>query len=266
MKKLNRNVFRRNGLAMGIFVLLVLVGTAIGSTSAKYVKDAGPQQAVVRAKEFYFSSDLLKENGANYTLNPGTASISFVLRNHDDELRYSESPIEYTVSVSGDVAVSSPSGTLSNDDISITISNLVDGQSYIVTATGEAGYTKTLSATFIVRNQSEGVYKYLEMDPSGAFVLLTVWTENKSGEVTIRFPDGLIPDTTDEVLAVIRNYKNGQYVANTDGSGISDDAGILDVYSSHTYRFFQEDPFTDYSVEAFTVTVGGVAADPRTPE
>lgn len=266
MKKLNRNVFCRNGLVIGIFVLLVLVGTAIGSTSAKYVKDAGPQQAVVQAREFYFSSDMLKENGANYTLNPGTASISFVLRNHDDELRYSESSIGYTVSVSGGAAVSSASGTLANDDISITISNLVDGQSYTVTATGEAGYTKTLSATFTVKNQSEGVYKYLEMDPSGTFVLLTVWTENKSGAVTIRFPDGLIPDTTDEALAAIRNYKKGQYIANTDESGVSDSAGTLDVYSSHTYRFFLVEPFTNYPVKAFTVTVGGIVADPRTPE
>lgn len=244
--------------------LLVVIATTDGA-SAKYIKDIGNTNAVIRAKEFYFSSDLLKENGESYTLNPGTDSITFELRNHDDQLRYSENPVQYTVAVTGGATVSSASGSLEGNKISsstITVSDLVNGQAYTITVTGNAGYEKQLSATFTVRQPESGVYKYLESDPSGAFVLLTVWTKNSSGNVTISIPAGLIPDATDNALTGIQNYNAG---TKTYSAVTSQSVGTLGIYSSHTYRFFLETPFTQYSANSFSVTVGNTTATEKTP-
>lgn len=263
MAKLNKMVSRRNGLVIGILAaVLILLGTAFGDVSAKYVKDAGDQKAVVRAKEFYFSSNLLKENGASYSLNPGTKSITFELKNHDDSLRYSEEKITFTVD-SGNAKATYEPNELTGSKIStvtVTLSGLEDGQTYTVKAIGDGGYKKELYATFEVKTPGTNVYKHLAADPSGAFVLLTVWTENVTGAVTINFPAGLIPDATDGALTGIQNYKDGKYIANTSESGISNAAGTMGVYSSHTYRFFLEQNFTNYTIEDFTVIVGGTSA------
>ena len=267
MEKLNRFLFRRKYLVIGILAAALLIGV-VGGSSAKYVQDVGNYQGAVRAKEFYFSSDLLVENGTNYVLNPGTESITFELRNFDDALRHSEENVTFTVTASNGAVLSKAEGTLAGDANSsdtVTLSNLKDGQVYTVTATGKAGYEKILTATFEVKAPGTNAYKYLETDPSGAFVLLTVWTENLSGDVKICFPAGLIPDATDTALAGIHNYKDGNYLANTDESGISQSAGSLGVYSSHTYRFFLNTPYAFPTVDNFTVTVNGTTAEEKIP-
>lgn len=272
MKKQNIPYFRRKCLILLVLLASIFLISFVEGTSAKYVKDLGTNDTIIRAKEFYFSSDLLKEGGSNYTLNPGTKSITFELRNHDDQLRYSEDNLIYEVTVDNGATVkvlldTEPQqltgGKISNHRIQI--SGLQDGVTYTVTATGRAGYEKILSATFTVKKQNEGAYKYLQMDPSGAFVLLTVWTENVSGNVTISTTlTGLIPDATDDALAEIKNYNqdnDGTKYSAINGAS----AGFLDPYSSHTYRFFLETPFTQYQVKDITVTVGNTTAGEKTP-
>lgn len=271
MEKLNRFLFRRKYLVIGILAAALLIGV-VGGSSAKYVQDVGNYQGAVRAKEFYFSSDLLVENGTNYVLNPGTESITFELRNFDDALRFSEMDLTYSVTADNGAKITVTTGLVSNtltggkcSSRKITLSNLQDGVKYTVTAVGGAGYKKVLMATFEVKAPGTNAYQYLETDPSGAFVLLTVWTENLSGDVKIRFPAGLIPDATDTALAGIHNYKDGNYLANTDGSGISQSAGSLGDYSSHTYRFFLNTPYAFPTVDDFTVTVNGTTAEEKIP-
>jgi len=264
MEQMNKPSRKR--LIWVVLLALVLLIAGIGGVSAKYVKDFGGTDALVRAKEFYFSSDLLTENGAEYTLNPGTKEITFVLRNHDDQLRYSEDAVNYTVAVEGGGTVSPNNGSLSgneiNSTVTVTLSGLQDGESYTVTATGKAGYKKSLTATFSVAKPGENVYKHLDnSDLSGSYVLLTVWTENVSGEVTISFPAGLIPDATDPLLSDIQNYKDGKYQKAADGT-----AGDLEAYSSHTYRFFLEEPFAEFTADSFFVKVNGQEATKKIPE
>ena len=272
MEKLNKLFSRRKQLLIPALVVLILLISLIGGVSAKYVKDVGGTKALVRAKEFYFSSDLLAENGAHYDLNPGTTSVTFELRNHDDQLRFSEEPVEYKVTADNGATVSSTPDKLTaeNPNATITLSGLQDGKTYTVTAVGSAGYKKTLTATFTVKAQSEGVYKHLNVTPdaSGTHILLTVWTENTSGDVTIQFPAGLIPDATDPALAGILNCIDGTYRANTDESGISQAAGSLGSYSSHTYRFFLEELHSGskFSVEHFKVFIGGREATNSNPK
>ncbi|MBP3624736.1 MAG: hypothetical protein J6J05_02715, partial [Peptococcaceae bacterium] len=230
-------------------VLVAMMAYAGGTTYGRYVHQESSSGVVV-AKEFYFTSDYLTPEGANYTLNPGTTSITFQLRNYADALRSAEDVISYTVTATG--------GTLSNNSgeiakggcnrVDIELSGLVSGQTYTVTATGTAGYVETLSAVFTVAPIGTNVYKYLEQ--TNEYVLLTVWTENVGGTVKLSAPAGLIPDSTDETLDEIYNYSDGAY-KKIDGASI----GTLDTYSSHTYRFFKETVGTPYTVDNFTVTV-----------
>lgn len=265
MMKQNKFRFCRKHLIIpALFAVAVLIA-AIEGVSAKYMKEMEYDNTVVRAREFYFSSDLLTVGGETYSLNPGTKSITINLRNYDDALRFSEANIAYEVTVDEGATVLDAGEPKLEGGKSTTkqiqISNLKDGVTYTVTAIGRAGYEKTLSATFVVKSQSKAAYKYLEMDPSGAFVLLTVWTEDASGEVSISIPAGFIPDTTDSALAGMQNYNtDSKYQA---VSGYK--AGELGVYSSHTYRFFMEEPFAAYNKDQFVVTVGGAEATEKVP-
>ena len=259
-----RNIF----LACGL-LLVALISYAGGTTYGKYVhQESG--SGVVAAKEFYFTSDYLKpvnENAA-YTLNPGTTSITFQLRNYADALRSAEDDVVYTVSVDdGDqdsennATISSGSGTIKNNAcnyVPITLSNLKAEKTYTVTAIGTAGYQETLSATFTVAQAEAVVYKYVEQ--TNEYVLLTVWTENISGAVTLSAPAGLIPDSTDELLDEIYNYEDSTYKAISDAP-----IGTLAIYSSHTYRFFKEETSQNYTADSFTVKVGTTEAYPGTP-
>ncbi len=238
-------------------VLVAMMAYAGGTTYGRYVHQASSSGVVV-AKEFYFTSDYLTPEGANYTLNPGTTSITFQLRNYADALRSAEDDVVYTVSVDdGDqdsennATISFGSGTIKNNAcnyVPITLSNLKAEKTYTVTAIGTAGYQETLSATFTVAQAEAAVYKYLEQ--TNEYVLLTVWTENISGAVTLSAPAELIPDSTDELLDEIYNYEDSTYKAISNAP-----IGTLDIYSSHTYRFFKEDTSQNYTADNFSVTV-----------
>ncbi len=249
-------------------VLVAMMAYAGGTTYGRYVHQASSSGVVV-AKEFYFTSDYLTPEGANYTLNPGTTSITFDLRNYADELRSAEDDVVYTVSVDdGDqdsennATISFGSGTIENNAcnyVPITLSNLKTEKTYTVTAIGTAGYQETLSATFTVAQAEAAVYKYLEQ--TNEYVLLTVWTENISGVASVAFPEKLIPDNTDAVMNTVTNYSEGKY----SGATFEDGASFTMTYSSHTYRFFKETAGQSFSVNDFTVTVNGETAIIGTP-
>lgn len=267
----------------GIIALLLVAFLCVGGISAKYIHQ-NSERNLFAAKEFYFTSDLLKEEGASYVLNSNTTSFTFTLRNNADELRFSEDDIAYTVTVTGkdlengDVTPLINRGTdtptsnemenvkLAGDTVSvdtITVSNLVSGKTYEVTATGNAGYKTTLTATFTISDEGENIYKYLDTS-NEAYVVLTVWTENIIGTVNISFPEvpGLIPDNTDVILRGVQNYQAADatqnlsdgYLAITAENPIADAESFTEEYSSRTYRFFIDEA-SDFNVEKFNVVL-----------
>lgn len=252
-----RNIF----LACGL-LLVALISYAGGTTYGKYVhQESG--SGVVAAKEFYFTSDYLKPKSENaaYTLNSGTTSITFQLRNYADALSSAEDDIAYTVTTTGGT-LSEGSGEITKggcNGVGITLNGLVAGQSYTVTAKGTAGYEEILSATFTVAPAEAVVYKYLEQ--TNEYVLLTVWTENISGKAIVTFSNGLIPDNTDVAMVNVKNYAEGHYI----GATFDDEDSFSDTYSSHTYRFFKETWGETYTVNDFTIKVGTTEAIPGTP-
>ena len=238
----------------------VLLSAVIWGVAAKYTQESSGS-AVVRAREFYFTSDLLTESASTvYYLNPGTESVSFTLSRMEDSLRNAEGEtVSWTATTTGGT-LSASEGTLgeTNHTQTVTLSGLSDGGTYTVTAVGSAGYQKTLSATFKVQTSPTGFYKYLDnTDP--ACVLLTVWTENCSGDVTVTFPDGLIPDATDEDLSGVYNYSDGTYYGGTLTQAYNE-------YESRTYRFFKRNGSAVYAATNFIVKLNNTEATVKTPE
>ena len=196
--------------------------------------------------------------------------MTFELRNYADALRYAEEDISYAVYVkNGDKYINAENelvdageepplfanGTLKTgktNHATITLSGLTPG-TYEITATGDAGYQETLTATFKVSEAEAGVYKYVDAEDD-YYVLLTVWTENVAGEVSISCPGGLIPDNTDPAMKTAKT-----------GGTIADTTSFTSAYSSHTYRFFKQ-TVGDENFDAgdFTVKVNTTTAKEKT--
>ena len=111
MAKNNNNRQKSSSL---IQLLLVLSLSIIGAVSAKYIYSMQVEKAL-RAKEFYFKSNLLTETGKEYRINSDSAAVSFKLQNHIDDLRFSEDIVEYTVTVT-----TKDGGSIGNTSLSVT--------------------------------------------------------------------------------------------------------------------------------------------------
>lgn len=239
-------------------VLLLAVLLAIGVAFAKYA-DSKSEKIPVSSKAFYFESDYLTEDNHEYALNSGTTSVEFKLYNFENELRFSEVDCTYAVSVgTQDASFTSMTSTytLQQSELpqtqTVNLDGLKDGYSYAVTVTATGGgYTKTLYATFTV-GKTDGFY--MNLSDEGSYVVLTVWTENITGNVEISVPAGLIPDSTDSVFANVKNYNGGTYKS----FNFEDTSSFTSRYSSHSYRFFKT---SDYdSTSDFTVKMGNKTA------
>lgn len=254
MAFMNHKKRKRCGAFLLLPVLLLLTGCVEG-VSAKYIQQR-EQNVVARAKDFYFSSDLLTVDNATYEINSGSSEITFSLSNHIDELRYSELTVQYDVYVNDELLGSGVLDAANTDD-EFTL-QVEDGQTYEVRAVGRAGYEKEILAIFKVLQNSANFYKHLDTSNT-YYVLLTVWTEDIAGDVTVIFPADLIPDNTDPKLAGVVNYADGQYESGTTPPA------VLEAYSSQVYRFFKNDLSKSYNIEEFTVTMGGIEAIAGTP-
>lgn len=242
IKKGKAGIRKRPVIVAVIFVLIA----ALAVVFAKYVflqsdtKETG-------SSEMYFTSDFLSKSGSSYTLTPGTDSVTIELRNYVDDLRWSEKDIQYSYTVtkqwSGE-SVKSGSGTISRSadhgsSSSVTIDGLGTG-TYEVTATATAPFTETLKGTFTIPAESSGI-DYSVSDSEGSpYALLTVSTENYKGNVTLSWPAGVIPDSTQEAFAGVTTRQTDSYAAGTITVAVQ-------PYSSYTYRFFKEDVTKDHS-------------------
>ncbi len=260
-KKTTRKTGRRS--LWIIALLVVLIGAAITGTgvAAKYLRFRKAPENLVLTHNFYFESDILKESKPEVNVNAGTSSVSFDLYNFADDLRFSELDIYYEVRVKApDGTVSTMNtGTLAKDAQStktLTLTGLVNGKSYEVTATGKSGsdkgYSKTISAIFKVGTEETKVYEYLY--DRGDYVDLAVWTEGEAqGALSIAYPAGLIPDNSDPAMSGW-------------STGAATGTGTLGAYASHTYRFFKTDASASFTAAQFTVSVGSVSATVKDPQ
>ncbi len=246
----------------GILLLLASVAVTSG-VLAKYADSREQDPKKATAKSFYFESDLLTEDDHLYRINSGTESIEFTLYNYENDLRVSETECTYTVSVTTDDAEVTINGVERKDatitvgavkaDTTVTLGGLDDGYEYKVTVVADGGYKKTLGAIFAIAPDKTGFFMNVNANDA-QYVILTVWSENVSGNVTVSVPAGLIPDTTDPIMKNITNYTDGEYTA----FEFTDSESFAAAYSSHAYRFFKTD---DYQSGTFTVKMADVAAE-----
>ncbi len=253
------HIQKRNIIIIAVVLLLIMAG----SVFAKYIFNTGGRN-LLSAKEFYFTSNLLTEDKAKYVLNSTSTEISFTLENNADKLRYSQDDIQYSIAVESKNGGSTPTLVYADDEkvlkggavdtTSVTMKGLEMGKTYVVTATGQAGYKQTLKAEFEVSDKDENVYKYLDAS-NDKYVLLTVWTENITGNLKIEVnKTGLVPDNTDPALRNMYNYKDGVYEVMAGNDAIDDTKNYLKKYSSYTYRFFVSENKI-YSVDDFNVFI-----------
>ena len=247
----NNAVKRNKRLYLIVGVLFVAVLLTVGGLYAKYIyqKDA---LGSATSPEFYFESDKLTVGGTAHTVNAGTSSLSIQLKNYADALRFSDDDIAYTVTVmpSVGITVTNGSGTLNGDacnDIWVTLSGLENGKSYTVEAVGTAGFKQKLTATITVKDADEVLYKNINAPTDSAFVLLTVWTGNLQGDVTIAYPDGLIPDNTDPLMATLI-------------TGPSTFSLPYEKNSSHVFRFFKDTDYDAAQLSSISVKMNGTEA------
>ncbi len=253
----NKNTTKRTAaeyIRTFVYVLaILLLLLIIGSVLSKYVYN-NKGQSLVTAHEFYFTSDYLTEENPEYVLSPNTETIQITVKNHEDNLRYASDVIHYRVLVNGTEEKTGSLAANTKSADKITIHGLKNGETYEVVAIGNAGFEKTIKATFRVLSKNQKVYKSVKN--TDEYVLLTVWAESLAGNLTVAFPsDAVIPDNTEAVMADTKT---------SDGS-FTDTVHFQETFSSHSYRFFKTSSAA-VSADRFEVTLNGVNATPKTPE
>ena len=224
-------------LLLILMLTMVLFSATVWGASARYVYHS-ERVGTVKAKEFYFTSDYLVPGGKEYVINPGNTAVAVQLRNYDG-LKVSELAVNYSLKVNGSERQTGTLPANAKTEETINLTGLAPG-SYTVTATGSNGYTRDISATFVVKGSTKGVYKHTEIHSD--YVILTVWTQGVGTTATVNIPAGLIPDRTDPAL----QGKSGSFTVS------------LNEDESKSFRFFTT---ADYGGGAVGVTAGGSTVD-----
>lgn len=237
---------------VALLVLFCLCIGGISLVSARYIKQTDTNNNSVAAKEFYFESDLL-DGGTHEVVatDNGTASVTIRLKNYVDELRYSETQIDYSVEVQeadNDSKLEKSNITNQTGNIAtgekhtqdVTISNLQAGKTYKVTATTNNIYQKTLSGTIKVTAPDTKVYAEISSN-TDQYIEVTVWTTDYTGNIAMTYDNKtLLPDNTDEKMKDVLSENNTFYSENWGAN------------TSHVFRFFKT---TNAAGKTYQVTV-----------
>lgn len=198
-----------------VSIALVIAGIA----AAGYMM-SNRQSGIISARNFYFTSDLLKEEseGAVYYIDSHADSFAIKLYNYDDPKRRTQADIDYRITVDGGTTSHSSSGTLTageSGEDSFTVKPTA--KSITVTAEAASPYKKTLRAVFSM----ESGKRFTVDDAQGktAAVLTMTCTDYSDSAKTadISLPSGVIPDETDSRISKsgsVYTYtfpKNGVY-------------------------------------------------------
>ena len=232
-----------------LLVLFCLCIGAISMVAAKYIKQNTTKNNAAAAREFYFESDFLDSKTHEIEIMPtdnGTANVTIRLKNYIDDLRYSETDIDYTVKVTEENATDTETGATIDPKTGtietgnphhkdITIANLQAGKTYKITATTDNIYKKTLTGTIKVSEPDTKVYASVHDETQ--YIEVTIWTKDYAGNVSLNYSaTNLIPDNTDTKM------KDA-----TTGTGRITETDWK-ANTSHVYRFFKNDENQGYQV------------------
>lgn len=250
MKKTARSILLTHGTVRWLFLLLMLVLVTVNvGVFAKYVFQQ-TEEPLIRAKAFYFQSDLLEvphKNGEypHHTLMAGTETITFHLYNYPDALRTSEVDIAYTAKLmkTDRTELATKTGTILIDERTetVTIGETLAAGTYLVEVSS-APYETILKAEFVIPDLSTAV-TYTVSDTEDSPVLhLTVRTTDYAGQVKLSWCADVLPDNTDPLMA--------------DASG-TEHTVILATDSEYTFVFYKTDPTQKYTVADLNASAVG---------
>ena len=246
-EKFKKEIKTKRQLVSLILILLAIVTTLTAGivTLARYVSKK-TSDGLVTPSKFYFESNLLAVEAESYRV--GTDTITFDLKNFDDNLRVSEVDIDYTVTIQcTDKSVVIPegkntSGTLSKgtkSSVSVEYGGLTLGKTYTVYAKATAPYTKILTANFTLPNESEAV-TFTKSSEGGndIVVYVTAKTGNVPKEVILKWQNGYVPDNSVKGMA---------------DAGGNSHLLTLEENSVYTFRFFKSSLGIGYNSVSFGI-------------
>lgn len=191
--------FRHRNLPVSVIIILGMLAAFAGVTAARYVMQR-TSQGIVAAQDFYFTSDLLKEEAekAFYYIDQKKPVIIH-LYNSEDSLRKTPGEISYGVEVNGGGYTDSAGGTLTDSAGSGT-ANLVitpdDGvKTVTVTVTSSKPYQKVLTAELKMDKGNQAV---IEDAKGKRAAVLTMTCTDGAKTITVTLPPGVIPDQTND--------------------------------------------------------------------
>lgn len=232
------------------FILLTII-IAMTVVLGKYLQEL-KNNTLYEAENFYFRSDLLSEDIKSYTLQRGVNKIVIHLYNSEDRLRYTKVDINYVVKlekINDDgnlVKVREENGVLSNSgftDNEVVFDNLENGK-YKVSAIAINPYTKILEGNFVITNNDNRIDYSVGDNVDSTVMFLTIKTVDYTGNIKIKFPDGLYPDNNEEAFKNVNIDNSKEVIVNFKNN------------SSYSYRFYKENPKKVFNKDEFQV--GGV--------
>lgn len=203
---------QRRRYLLPLIVVFIGICTA-GGIAAKYRTDQ-QKQAEAIAAEFHFTSDLLEEDGAEYTLTDWSDGFDIELYNYEKEntALISGEDITYSVQLSdnqswycndnnqGKFEKDSSSGKAKSQTIHIQPqAGAKEGSQVTVTVKSKSPFEKTLSATFTMSGSKTPSYTIV--DQNDGTVLLTIQTNSYSGDINVSWNKNKFdPDNTNEYM------------------------------------------------------------------
>lgn len=234
-----------------VYLILLTIIITMTVVLGKYLQEL-KNNTLYEAENFYFRSDLLSEDIKSYTLQRGVNKIVIHLYNSEDRLRYTKVDINYVVKlekINDDgnlVKVREENGVLSNSgftDNEVVFDNLENGK-YKVSAIAINPYTKILEGNFVITNNDNRIDYSVGDNVDSTVMFLTIKTVDYTGNIKIKFPDGLYPDNNEEVFKNVNIDNSKEVIVNFKNN------------SSYSYRFYKENPKKVFNKNEFQV--GGV--------
>ena len=235
-----------------MFVIIILV-VVLGATIilGRYLQEH-QKSSLYEAENFYFTSDLLKEESEVSFWKDGVTKLKINFSNSADKLRYTKSDINAVVRLSEfidnrefvkkrEINLTLEGNKITNKEI--VFDNLEKG-AYKIEAITSSPYVKKLEGIFSIDSNNNTI-KHLVNDMADSTVLmLKISTIDYEGNIKIKFPDGLYPDNNEDAFKDVDIDNSKEVIVK------------FKHHSSYTYKFYKKDPKKIFKEDDFEV--GGV--------
>lgn len=228
MTKTKKNI----KLAVVLIIAVTVAALAsVGTLLARYITTR-QGEADMQSGNFYVSSSHLEASGADYSVTSwNTSGISFDVFNYEkaNPSLVADGDIKYTVAVPSGWMITVVDGngatveavdgiyTFSGSDgatrHTVTVKCYTaasDGDVIDVTVSTVSPYSKELSASFTLIGDPEPEYR---IDNKGTYVLVTLYSNNYSGAVTVKWTADFSPDNTNSLMLTWTDTKRSQNIS-----------------------------------------------------